>query len=306
MANGDQVGSRVGGSRGSGPNTPNPFRGPSACTVPGPDSTLQDRIEWTKMFIQRANKRVLKCRETCEGARKVLAEAEAKKHQEEDELEEGGRLLAALLQEAEVSPATPTIHGAHRLRSRARSVEGLRGGVEGGKERVAVSIGKFVRRTRRLRATEVTKDPRSGSPRSCSVESERVSAFFRDDGDHDRKCITKSASQPVPPFRRILILLPKFVRARYGHRADRIGEVLNPGPENGRIQGGSQVAEVVNAFDLIQRDSDTEVPSCSDASQTVAIGVGFQRGRSQMWMASRGSRRGGIVPHFGVKDRDGI
>ena len=68
---------------------------------------LQDRIEGTKMFIERAKKRVLKCREACEGAQKVLDEAEAKKREEEDQLKEGERRLAALLQEAEVFPPAP-------------------------------------------------------------------------------------------------------------------------------------------------------------------------------------------------------
>ena len=65
-----------------------------------------------------------------------------------------------------------------------------------------------------------------------------------------------SGSQPISPVCRILILLPKFVRARYGHRSDRIKEASNPGPESGDLQLGSQVAEVVNAleFDLTQRD----------------------------------------------------
>ena len=65
--------------------------------------------------------------------------------------------------------------------------------------------------------------------------------------------------------------MPKYVRARYGHRADRIGEASNPGPESGDLQGGSQVAEVVNAleFDLTQQDSDSEVQSCSDTESVV-------------------------------------
>ena len=58
------------------------------------------------------------------------------------------------------------------------------------------------------------------------------------------------------------ILMPKYVRARYGHRAALERHRL----ESGDLQGGSQVAEVVNAleFDLTQQDSDREVQSCSD------------------------------------------
>ena len=57
------------------------------------------------MFIERAKELALKCREACEGARKVLDEAEVEKHEEEGEFEEGER-MAAKVQE-EVSPATP-------------------------------------------------------------------------------------------------------------------------------------------------------------------------------------------------------
>ena len=127
--------------------------------------------------------------------RKVLDEAEAKIHEEEGELEEGERRLAALFQEAEVSPAAqfsqppPTVPFDCAAELAQLSVCGR---VEGGKERSAFSIGQCIFRTRRTLTTEAAKDPRRSIPRSGSAESEWDSVlFFRDVGDHDRQCFMK-------------------------------------------------------------------------------------------------------------------
>ena len=69
---------------------------------------VEERVEWTKMFIERAKKRVLKAREACARAQATLTEAELQQRKEEDDLADGERRLAALLQEAEATPDVPS------------------------------------------------------------------------------------------------------------------------------------------------------------------------------------------------------
>ena len=70
---------------------------------------MEERVEWTKMFIERAKKRVSKAREACARAQATLTERrELQQREEEDDLADGERRLAALLQEAEATPDVPS------------------------------------------------------------------------------------------------------------------------------------------------------------------------------------------------------
>ena len=62
---------------------------------------VDERIESTKLFIERAKKRVLSCQEEVAKAQAVLREAEAKVLTEEDSLREGESRLTALQLEAQ-------------------------------------------------------------------------------------------------------------------------------------------------------------------------------------------------------------
>ena len=75
---------------------------------------VEERIESTKLFIERAKKRVTSCQEDVAKAQAVLREAEAKVLTEEDSLREGESRLAALQLEAQ--RVQERIHCTRRLR----------------------------------------------------------------------------------------------------------------------------------------------------------------------------------------------
>ena len=62
---------------------------------------VQERIDGTKMFIERGQERVSETREACAKVQAKLAETEVQRRKEEGDLEDGERRLDALLQEAD-------------------------------------------------------------------------------------------------------------------------------------------------------------------------------------------------------------
>ena len=131
-------------------------------------------------FLCRIGSRGRRCsssarRNGCEGAQKVLDEAEAKKH-EEGRIREGERRLAALLQEAEVSPAAQF--------SQPPPTVSVDCAAEVAQLRACVEELKAERNELRSRLTMHLPN------KTGSIESEWDSPF-RDDGDHDRQCFIK-------------------------------------------------------------------------------------------------------------------
>ena len=94
---------------------------------------VEDRISSTKVFIERAKKRVNACRAEVLHAQEVLAKAQTQLQSEEQGLSEGEARLAAFLQEAdgmrveEPQPTAP-VDFAHELAELRACVQDLQRG----------------------------------------------------------------------------------------------------------------------------------------------------------------------------------
>ena len=254
---------------------------------------VADPIASTKVFIERAKKRVTVCREEVSRAQELFAQAQTKAFSPKNKGWSMGRHTFGGSSSGECDERGGTTSDSPRqFRPRIGRVAGLRPGIATREPRFAIPVAVH-RRTRRRRATAQTAQKlvkfcsRSGALESRSGGSDtgswtkfaihewRPVRIVSQNGDTDRQRRGKFAFESVQPTLMLMGVKTARVQARYGMRGCRVGEASHPGPPSDQVL--STVADSLMGvehaleFDLTHQDSDSEMAtvSCSDTESCV-------------------------------------
>ena len=232
---------------------------------------VEDRIEGTKLFIERSKQRVGALREEVSRAQLIVQETETKLVSEENALRDGELRLQTLEREAHGTPAPPLTAPADFAQELAQvrfCVQELTRGE--GRSPIRIVEAWFGREAEEdqigCRSTS-----RSHAWRyACGVhQSEQSWRHIEFDGDVDRQGRCRVFREIQSPFQPDVMGLGAdtfcLVRcSRYGLRGVRIGEASHPGPPRLVLRGVIPSQGEVSARDVV------DLPTTVPASQSLA------------------------------------